>query len=94
MVSEHNGYFPLLQNLAEIQTYVNILQQINQTLPLVPNVSLGISEVRSLILCMCVSACAHKAAVPEGEDMFACVSGWATCSGLMRLPAPQSKWVS
>ncbi|MED6258858.1 Filensin, partial [Ataeniobius toweri] len=33
------------KNLAEIQTYVNILQQINQTLPLVPNVSVGISEV-------------------------------------------------
>ncbi|KAF3842015.1 hypothetical protein F7725_023966 [Dissostichus mawsoni] len=34
------------KNIAEIQTYVNILHQINQTLPLAPNVSLGISEVR------------------------------------------------
>ncbi|KAM4599047.1 filensin isoform 2-T2 [Fundulus diaphanus] len=36
------------KNLAEIQTYVNILQQINQTLPLVPNVSAGISEEKLL----------------------------------------------
>ncbi|XP_042358055.1 filensin isoform X2 [Plectropomus leopardus] len=36
------------KNLAEIQTYVNILQQINQTLPLVPNVSVGISEEKLL----------------------------------------------
>lgn len=45
------------QNLAEIQTYVNILQQINQTLPLGPNVSLGISEVRSLMLSLWVRLC-------------------------------------
>uniref|UniRef100_A0AAQ4RDL3 Filensin n=1 Tax=Gasterosteus aculeatus aculeatus TaxID=481459 RepID=A0AAQ4RDL3_GASAC len=32
------------KNLAEIQTYVNILKQINQTLPLAPNMSAGISE--------------------------------------------------
>ncbi|XP_068183679.1 filensin [Antennarius striatus] len=38
------------KNLAEIQTYVNILQQINQTLPLVPNVSLGISEEQERLL--------------------------------------------
>nr|XP_046258093.1 filensin [Scatophagus argus] len=38
------------KNLAEIQTYVNILQQINQTLPLVPNVSLGISEEQEKLL--------------------------------------------
>lgn len=38
------------KNLAEIQTYVNILQQINQTLPLVPNVSLGISEEQEQML--------------------------------------------
>ncbi|KAK5619599.1 hypothetical protein CRENBAI_011709, partial [Crenichthys baileyi] len=37
-------------NLAEIQTYVNILQQINQTLPLVPNVSVGISEEQEKLL--------------------------------------------
>ncbi|XP_037637654.1 filensin isoform X2 [Sebastes umbrosus] len=36
------------KNLAEIQTYVNILQQINQTLPLAPNVSAGISEEKLL----------------------------------------------
>ncbi|XP_062257531.1 filensin isoform X2 [Platichthys flesus] len=36
------------KNLAEIQTYVSILQQINQTLPLVPNVSVGISEEKLL----------------------------------------------
>uniref|UniRef100_H3CT81 Filensin n=1 Tax=Tetraodon nigroviridis TaxID=99883 RepID=H3CT81_TETNG len=38
------------KNLAEIQTYVNILQQINQTLPLVPNVSLGTSEEQEKLL--------------------------------------------
>lgn len=38
------------KNLAEIQTYVNILQQINQTLPLVPNVSLGISEEQERLM--------------------------------------------
>uniref|UniRef100_A0A8C7KHK6 Filensin n=1 Tax=Oncorhynchus kisutch TaxID=8019 RepID=A0A8C7KHK6_ONCKI len=34
----------LNKNLAEIQTYVNILHQINQTISLVPNVAVGISE--------------------------------------------------
>lgn len=38
------------KNLAEIQTYVNILQQITQTLPLVPSVSLGISEEQERLL--------------------------------------------
>ncbi|XP_024152252.1 filensin [Oryzias melastigma] len=38
------------KNLAEIQTYVNILQQINQTLPLVPNASAGISEEQEKLL--------------------------------------------
>ncbi|KAM8852484.1 filensin [Synchiropus picturatus] len=38
------------KNLAEIKTYLNILQQINQTLPLVPNVSLGISEEQEKLL--------------------------------------------
>ncbi|XP_034041452.1 filensin [Thalassophryne amazonica] len=38
------------KNLAEIQTYANILQQINQTLPLVPNMSLGISEEEEKLL--------------------------------------------
>ncbi|XP_068424726.1 filensin [Clinocottus analis] len=38
------------KNLAEIQTYVNILQQINQTLPLAPNVSVGISEEQEKLL--------------------------------------------
>uniref|UniRef100_A0A3Q3JZI5 Filensin n=1 Tax=Monopterus albus TaxID=43700 RepID=A0A3Q3JZI5_MONAL len=38
------------KNLAEIQTYVNILQQINQTLPFVPNVSMGISEEQEKLL--------------------------------------------
>ncbi|CAI5654337.1 filensin isoform X1 [Oreochromis niloticus] len=38
------------KNLAEIQTYVNILKQINQTLPLVPNVSVGISEEQEKLL--------------------------------------------
>ncbi|KAL6101957.1 bfsp1 [Pungitius sinensis] len=32
------------KNLAEIQTYVNILKQINHTLPLAPNTSAGITE--------------------------------------------------
>ncbi|XP_075997884.1 filensin [Genypterus blacodes] len=36
------------KNLAEIQTYVHILQQINQ--PLAPNVSLGISEEQEKLL--------------------------------------------
>lgn len=67
------------QNLAEIQTYVNILQQINQTLPLVPNVSLGTSEVRSISLwlcvCQCVCACVCICAVfLRGKMVFACVS--------------------
>ncbi|XP_061546361.1 filensin [Phycodurus eques] len=38
------------KNLAEIQTYVNILQQINQTLPLAPTVSVGISEEQEKLL--------------------------------------------
>ncbi|XP_047459160.1 filensin [Mugil cephalus] len=38
------------KDLAEIQTYVNILQQINQTLPLAPNVSFGISEEQEKLL--------------------------------------------
>ncbi|XP_032397711.1 filensin isoform X2 [Etheostoma spectabile] len=38
------------KNLAEIQTYVNILQQINQTLPLAPNVSAGLSEEQEKLL--------------------------------------------
>ncbi|XP_060895874.1 filensin [Labrus mixtus] len=38
------------KNLAEIQTYVNILKQINQTLPLAPNVSVGISEEQEKLL--------------------------------------------
>nr|XP_057914780.1 filensin-like [Doryrhamphus excisus] len=38
------------KNLAEIQTYLNILQQINQTLPLVPTVSVGISEEQEKLL--------------------------------------------
>ncbi|XP_041866563.1 filensin [Melanotaenia boesemani] len=38
------------KNLAEIQTYVNILQQINQTLPLLPSVSVGISEEQEKLL--------------------------------------------
>ncbi|XP_034538077.1 filensin [Notolabrus celidotus] len=38
------------KNLAEIQTYVNILQQINQTLPLTPNVSVGMSEEQEKLL--------------------------------------------
>ncbi|KAM7408615.1 hypothetical protein PAMA_002366 [Pampus argenteus] len=40
------------KNLAEIQTYVNILQQINQTLPLAPNVSVGISEEQEKLLAL------------------------------------------
>ncbi|XP_024280649.1 filensin isoform X2 [Oncorhynchus tshawytscha] len=36
------------KNLAEIQTYVNILHQINQTISLVPNVAVGISEEKQL----------------------------------------------
>ncbi|XP_023826034.1 filensin-like isoform X2 [Salvelinus sp. IW2-2015] len=36
------------KNLAEIQTYVNILHQINQTITLVPNVAVGISEEKQL----------------------------------------------
>uniref|UniRef100_A0A8C5I4S5 Filensin n=1 Tax=Gouania willdenowi TaxID=441366 RepID=A0A8C5I4S5_GOUWI len=38
------------KNLAEIQTYVNVLQQIKQTLPFVPNVSVGISEEQEKLL--------------------------------------------
>ncbi|XP_062376154.1 filensin [Sardina pilchardus] len=38
------------KNLAEIQTYVNILQQINQTTPLLPNMSVGISEEQEKLL--------------------------------------------
>ncbi|XP_034408015.1 filensin isoform X2 [Cyclopterus lumpus] len=38
------------KNLAEIQTYVNILQQINKTLPLAPNVTVGISEEQEKLL--------------------------------------------
>ncbi|KAK2921803.1 filensin [Channa argus] len=38
------------KNLAEIQTYVNILQQIKQTLPLVPTVSVSISEEQEKLL--------------------------------------------
>ncbi|GAA6079710.1 filensin, partial [Tachysurus ichikawai] len=34
------------KNLAEIQTYLNILHQINQTVVLMSSLSLGISEVR------------------------------------------------
>uniref|UniRef100_A0A8C9W6W7 Filensin n=1 Tax=Scleropages formosus TaxID=113540 RepID=A0A8C9W6W7_SCLFO len=36
------------KNLAEIQTYVKILNQINQTPHRVPNISLGFSEVRTV----------------------------------------------
>ncbi|XP_067093046.1 filensin [Osmerus mordax] len=38
------------KNLAEIQTYVNILHQINQTLPLMPNMAVGISEEQEKLL--------------------------------------------
>ncbi|KAM4730536.1 filensin [Anableps anableps] len=38
------------KNLAEIQAYLNILQQINQTLPLAPNLSAGISEEQEKLL--------------------------------------------
>ncbi|XP_032409489.1 filensin [Xiphophorus hellerii] len=38
------------KDLAEIETYVNILQQINQTLPFAPNVSAGISEEQEKLL--------------------------------------------
>uniref|UniRef100_A0A3Q2YA27 Filensin n=1 Tax=Hippocampus comes TaxID=109280 RepID=A0A3Q2YA27_HIPCM len=38
------------KNLAEIQTFVHILQQINQTLPLAPTVSVGISEEQEKLL--------------------------------------------
>ncbi|XP_046885510.1 filensin [Hypomesus transpacificus] len=38
------------KNLAEIQTYVNILHQINQTLPLMPNMTVGISEEQEKLL--------------------------------------------
>lgn len=71
---------PSPQNLAEIQTYVNILQQINQTLPLAPNVSLGSSEVRTLMLnvatvCMCACVYVGVYGVPQGEDgVCLCVS--------------------
>ncbi|KAI1896885.1 hypothetical protein AGOR_G00099470 [Albula goreensis] len=38
------------KNLAEIQTYVNILHQINQSIPRLPNVSVGISEEQEKLL--------------------------------------------
>ncbi|XP_056465919.1 filensin [Gadus chalcogrammus] len=38
------------KNLAEIQTYVNILHQINQTAPLLQNMSMGISEDQERLL--------------------------------------------
>uniref|UniRef100_A0A3B3UXD4 Filensin n=1 Tax=Poecilia latipinna TaxID=48699 RepID=A0A3B3UXD4_9TELE len=38
------------KDLVEIETYVNILQQINQTLPFAPNVSAGISEEQEKLL--------------------------------------------
>lgn len=38
-------FFALQQNLMEIQTYVNILQQIIQTTPRVSPITTGISEV-------------------------------------------------
>ncbi|XP_049591947.1 filensin [Syngnathus scovelli] len=38
------------KNLAEIQTFLNILQQINQTLPLASTVSVGISEEQEKML--------------------------------------------
>ncbi|XP_028844462.1 filensin [Denticeps clupeoides] len=37
-------------NLAEIQTYVNILHQINQMTPLLPSVSVGISEEQERLI--------------------------------------------
>ncbi|XP_010868442.1 filensin isoform X2 [Esox lucius] len=36
------------KNMAEIQTYVNILHQINQAIPLMPNMAVGISEEKQL----------------------------------------------
>ncbi|KAI4888756.1 hypothetical protein NFI96_026606 [Prochilodus magdalenae] len=38
------------KNLAEIQTYVNILHQINQTAVLMPNMSVGISEEQERLI--------------------------------------------
>ncbi|KAJ8246165.1 hypothetical protein GJAV_G00264430, partial [Gymnothorax javanicus] len=38
------------QNLAEIQTYVNILHKINQSIPLLPSVSVGMSEEQEKLL--------------------------------------------
>lgn len=69
------------QNLAEIQTYVNILQQINQTLPLVPNVSLGTSEVSSRVV---VTASTCVCVLLREQNVFALDSVLATCLGLMR----------
>uniref|UniRef100_A0AAX7UX12 Filensin n=1 Tax=Astatotilapia calliptera TaxID=8154 RepID=A0AAX7UX12_ASTCA len=57
------------KNLAEIQTYVNILKQINQTLPLVPNVSVGISERHTAFVCMSSLICAP--CVKEQEKLLA-----------------------
>lgn len=77
--------FSPTQNLAEIQTYVNILQQINQTLPLVPNVSVGISEVRTLMLSLCICVCVRAGVLPSLRGRrgglrvcqpWQCVWGW------------------
>ncbi|KAJ8394134.1 hypothetical protein AAFF_G00049390, partial [Aldrovandia affinis] len=38
------------KNLAEIQTYVNVLHQINQSIPRLPNVSVGIAEEQEKLL--------------------------------------------
>ncbi|KAJ8365918.1 hypothetical protein SKAU_G00147490 [Synaphobranchus kaupii] len=38
------------KNLAEIQTYVNVLHKINQSIPLLPNMSVGISEEQEKLL--------------------------------------------
>ncbi|XP_061088628.1 LOW QUALITY PROTEIN: filensin [Conger conger] len=38
------------KNLAEIQTYVNVLHKINQSIPLLPTVSVGISEEQEKLL--------------------------------------------
>ncbi|XP_030628760.1 filensin [Chanos chanos] len=38
------------KNLAEIQTYVNILNQINQSTPLMPNMSVGFSEEQERLI--------------------------------------------
>ncbi|TNN78530.1 Filensin [Liparis tanakae] len=58
------------KNLAEIQTYVNILQQINKTLPLAPDESVGISEAEDAV-CMCVSAGYVSGVDEEQEKMLA-----------------------